>query len=147
MLDSDLARLYGVPTKRLTEQVKRNQDRFPHDFAFRLTPAEVLNLRSQIATSSDGHGGRRYVPLVFTEHGAVMLASVLQSQAAVEMSIHVVRAFVQLRGALAAHAELARKLAAMEARYDKRFRVVFDAIRELMAPPPPPPTKRIGFRT
>jgi len=147
MLDSDLARLYGVPTKRLTEQVKRNEDRFPPDFAFRLSAAEVLNLRSQIATSSVGHGGRRYAPLVFTEHGAVMVASVLRSQAAVEMSIHVVRAFVQLRGALAAHAELARDLAAMEARYDKQFRVVFDAIRELMEPPPPPPSKRIGFRT
>jgi hypothetical protein len=145
MLDSDLARLYGVPTKRLNEQVKRNRARFPEDFGFRLTASEVVDLRSQIATSSVGPGGRRYAPLVFTEHGAVMLASVLSSRAAVETSIQVVRAFVQLRGVLVAHADLARKLAVMEAKHDKQFGVVFEAIRELMAPPAPP-RKRIGFR-
>lgn len=145
MLDSDLATLYGVSTKRLTEQVKRNLARFPEDFGFRLTPEEILSLRSQIATSNVTRGGRRYSPMVFTEHGAVMLASVLKSRAAVETSIRVVRAFVQLRGALVAHADLARKLTALEARYDKQFRVVFDAIRELMAPIAPP-RKRIGFR-
>ena len=145
MLDSDLASLYGVPTKRLNEQVKRNRTRFPEDFGFRLTAAEIVDLRSQIATSNVGPGGRRYAPLVFTEHGAVRLASVLNSRAAVEASIQVVRAFVQLRGVLAAHADLARKLAVMEAKYDKQFGVVFEAIRELMAPPAPP-RKRIGFR-
>jgi ORF6N domain len=145
MLDSDLAPLYGVATKRLNEQVKRNRARFPEDFAFRLTAEEVTGLRSQTATSNVGRGGRRYAPLVFTEHGAVMLASVLNSRVAVETSIQVVRAFVRLRGLLAAHTELARKLEVMEARYDKQFGVVFQAIRELMKPPAPP-RKRIGFR-
>ena len=127
------------------EQVKRNRARFPEDFGFRLTASEVLDLRSQIAPSNIGRGGRRYAPLVFTEHGAVMLASVLNSRAAVETSIHVVRASVRLRGVLAAHADLARKLAIMEAKYDKQFGVVFEAIRELMVPPAPL-RKRIGFR-
>jgi hypothetical protein len=144
MLDSDLARLYGVATKRLNEQVRRNQDRFPDDFAFHLTPEEVANLRSQIATSSGEWGGRRSLPLAFTEHGAVMLASVLNSPVAVETSVQVVRAFVQLRRALAAHAELAHKLDAMEARYDQQFRVVFDAIRALIREDTHP-RKQIGF--
>jgi hypothetical protein len=145
MLDSDLARLYGVTTKRLNEQVKRNRARFPDDFAFRLTPADIADLRSQIATSSGEWGGRRSTPLVFTEHGAVMLASVLNSRVAVEISIQVVRAFVHLRGALGAHAELARKLDVMEARYDRQFRAVFDAIRALIREDAKP-RKRIGFQ-
>lgn len=145
MSDSDLARLYGVSTKRLNEQVRRNQARFPEDFAFRLTPEEDANLRSQFATSSGAWGGRRSAPLVFTEHGAVMLASVLSSPVAVEASIQIVRAFVKLRGSLATHAELARKLDAMEARYDQQFRAVFDAIRALISEDTTP-RKRIGFQ-
>ena len=108
MFDADLARLYGVATKRLNEQVRRNQARFPDDFAFQLTPTEATALRSQIATSNKGRGGRRAALLAFTEHGAVMLASVLNSPVAVETSIQVVRAFVQLRVALGTHADLAR---------------------------------------
>ncbi|OGT99797.1 MAG: hypothetical protein A2085_00460 [Gemmatimonadetes bacterium GWC2_71_10] len=146
MLDADLAVLYGVTTKRLNEQVRRNGGRFPQDFAFQLTPAESANLRSQFATSSSRHGGRRYAPLVFTEHGAVMLASVLNTRVAVATSVEVVRAFVRLRQLLETNADLARKLDALEKRYDGQFRVVFEAIRELMNPPPAP-AKRVGFRT
>jgi len=144
MLDSDLAALYGVSTKRLNEQVKRNRARFPDDFVFQLTPEEAAGLRSQIATSKRGRGGRRTALLAFTEHGAVMLASVLNSPVAVETSIQVVRAFVQLRLALGSHAELARKLDAMEARYDEQFRAVFDAIRALIREDDKP-RKQIGF--
>ena len=145
MLDADLAVLYGVATRRLNEQVKRNRGRFPEDFMFRLLPEEAVSLKSQFATSSGGWGGRRKLPNVFTEHGAVMLASVLNSATAVDSSVHVVRAFVRLRMMLEANAELARKLDALEARYDAQFRVVFQAIRELMAPPPST-RKRIGFQ-
>ena len=145
MLDSDLAAIYGVTTKRLNQQVSRNADRFPADFIFRLTREEAANLRLQFATSSSEWGGSRYLPREFTEHGAVMLASVLNSQVAVAASIQVVRAFVQLRGFLATHKELARRLDEMEGKYDAQFRVVFQAIRELMEPPPPP-SKQIGFR-
>lgn len=145
MLDADLARLYGVTTARLNEQVKRNRDRFPADFMFQLTPAEFAGLKSQIAISNRGRGGRRKRPYAFTEHGAVMLASVLNTPIAVEASIMVVRAFVQLRSMLAAHEELARKLDALERKYDTQFRVVFDAIRELMPPSGTPKPKRIGF--
>jgi predicted Zn-dependent peptidase len=144
MLDADLAALYGVTTKRLNEQVKRNLARFPEDFMFRLTAGETGNLRSQSATSSSDWGGRRKLPNAFTEHGAVMLASVLSSPTAVETSVQIVRAFVRLRQLLESNVELARKLDALEQRYDSQFRVVFQAIRELMAPPVKPP-KRIGF--
>ena len=113
ILDSDLARIYGVTTKRLNEQVKRNQSRFPADFAFQLTAEEARNLRSQIATSSS-HGGRRYRPYAFTQHGAIMTANVLNSPRAVQMSVFVVRAFVKMRGVLANTRELSRKLAALE---------------------------------
>jgi hypothetical protein len=146
MLDTDLAVLFGVTTKRLNEQVKRNRDRFPADFMFQLTAAEGANLKSQFATSSSGWGGRRALPYVFTEHGAVMLANVLRSRVAVEASIGVVRAFVQLREFALTHAELSRRLHDLEGRYDAQFKVVFQAIRELMAPPDPP-RRRIGFRT
>ena len=132
MLDSDLAELYGVDTKRLNEQVRRNLNRFPRDFMFRLTPAEYENLRSQIATSSS-HGGRRYLPYAFTEHGALMLANVLNSERAAQTSVQVVRAFVRLRQMLASNAELSRKLEALEKKYDSQFKVVFDAIRGLMS--------------
>jgi hypothetical protein len=144
MLDSDLARLYGVATKRLNEQVKRNRARFPDDFAFQLTSEGATGLRSQIATSNKGRGGRRTALLAFTEHGAVKLASVLNSPVAVATSIQIVRAFVRLRGALAAHADLARKLDAMEARYDQQFRAVFDAIRALIREDAKP-RRQIGF--
>jgi hypothetical protein len=144
MLDTHLADLYGVTTKRLNEQVKRNVKRFPADFMFRLTGEESKNLRSQFATSSSW-GGRRYNPLVFTEHGALMLASVLNSQRAVEVSVFVVRAFVKLREMLASHQDLARRLNELEKKYDAQFRVVFDAIRQLMRPSVKP-RRRIGFQ-
>ena len=155
MLDSDLAAIYGTSTKRLNEQVTRNAGRFPEDFVFRLSREESELLRSQFATSRRAHGGRRYVPRVFTEHGAVMLASVLNTQIAVRASVEVVRAFVQLRGLLASNADLARKIDEMEKRYDAQFKVVFDAIRELMERPDPAALpqgaeegskKRIGFQ-
>jgi len=144
MLDADLAALYGVETRLLVRAVKRNVARFPEDFMFQLTTEETANLRSQIGISSSGHGGRRYRPYAFTEHGVTMLAAVLQSPLAVQVSIEVVRAFVRLRAMLAGNAELARKLIALERRYDAQFKVVFDAIRELMAPSPKP-RRRIGF--
>jgi hypothetical protein len=149
MLDSDLAQLYGVTTSRLNEQVKRNRDRFPDDFMFRLTPREFKYLISQSATSSSRWGGRRKLPLAFTEHGAVMAANVLNSPAAVAASIQVVRAFVRLRQILATNKDLARKLEELERKlgqHDEKFRIVFDAIRQLMAPPPEGEKKRrIGF--
>ena len=147
MLDTDLASLYGVSTKRLNEQVKRNGERFPEDFMFRLSAEETEGLRSQFATSNDGRGGRRYRPYAFTEHGAVMLASVLNSKIAVEASLRVVRAFVRLRQTLATHRELATKLAELEARieaHDDNITAVFEAIRQLMEPVEKP-RKRIGF--
>jgi len=145
MLDSDLAELYEVETKRFNEQVKRNVSRFPSDFMFRLTSEEVQNLRSQFATSS--WGGRRYPPLVFTEHGAIMAAAILNSDRAVEMSVYVVRAFVQLRDLLSSHKALAQKLDQLERRvtqHDNSLAKIIDAIRSLMAQPPT--AKRpIGF--
>jgi len=144
MLDSDLAELYGVSTGRLNEQVKRNIDRFPEDFMFQLTQEEYEILRSQIATSRSW-GGRRYPPNAFTEHGAVMLASVLNSDIAVQASIGVVRAFIRLREMLASNKELSRRLDELEAKYDAQFKEVFKAIRELMEPPEKE-QRRIGFR-
>jgi len=146
MLDSDLANLYQVPTKRLNESVRRNISRFPDDFAFELSPDEVVSLRSQFATSNAGRGGSRYAPYVFTEHGVAMLSSVLRSERAVHVNIAIMRAFSRLRELLATHADLARKLDDLEQRYDRQFRVVFDAIRELMGSPSEHPTKEIGFR-
>ena len=146
IMDADLANLYGVTTRRFNEQVKRNVRRFPGDFMFQLTQEEYADLRSQIATSSSAaHGGRRHLPFVFTEHGAIMAANILNSARAVRMSIRVVRAFVGLRQMLQSNAELAKKLEALERKYDGQFEVVFQAIRELMAPPPAS-KKRIGFR-
>lgn len=144
MLDADLAVLYGVSTRRLNEQVTRNRARFPGDFMFKLSAREAADLTSQFATSSRGWGGRRKPPNVFTEHGAVMLASVLRSQIAVDASIQVVRAFVQLRGLIVTHAALGRRLDQLERKYNAQFKVVFQAIRELMEPPAPA-RKRIGF--
>ena len=144
MLDRDLAEIYGVETKRLNEQVRRNLNRFPVDFMFQLTPEEAESLRSQIATSNEGRGGRRYLPFAFTEHGALMLANVLHSERAAQTSVMVVRAFVKLRQMLSSNADLARKLATMEKKYDEQFKVVFDAIRQLMTPPARP-KREIGF--
>jgi len=144
MLDSDLAELYGVSTRRLNEQTKRNIERFPDDFMFQLTEEEWENLRSQNATSRSW-GGRRYPPYAFTEHGAVMLANVLKSDTAVNASIQVVRAFIRLREMLVSNKEMARRLDELEKKYDAQFQVVFQAIRELMEPPEKE-RRRIGFR-
>ena len=144
MLDTDLAELYGVPTKRLNEQVRRNLKRFPPDFMFQLTPIEAQSLRSQIATSKIGRGGRRYRPLVFTEQGVAMLSSVLKSEKAIQVNIAIMRAFLKLREIIASHQDLARRLQELEGKYDRQFKVVFEAIRELMAPRKPSPRK-IGF--
>jgi len=148
MLDSDLAKVYGVSTKRLKEQFRRNRDRFPEDFAFVLVPQEVANLRSQIAASRS-HGGLRYLPVAFTEHGAIMLASVLNSPLAVEASVCVVRAFVHLREMLASNRQLATKFAELERRLDghnRSLKKLFDAIREMLKPEDPSaPPREIGF--
>ena len=146
MLDSNLAAIYRVTTKRLNEQMKRNRKRFPADFAFQLTAAEVKNLRSQFATSSF-HGGRRYRPWVFTEHGAIMLASVLNSDIAAQASVRVVRAFVRLREMVAANAQLAIKLSDLERRLDSHDEAIvelFGALRRLLEPAVKP-KREIGF--
>jgi len=168
ILDTDLARLYGVTAKRLNEQVKRNRHRFPDDFAFQLSSAEFASLRSQIAissqqpidskennlnwsqfaTSSSRHRGAVYRPWAFTEHGAIMAANVLYSRRAVQMSVYVVRAFVRLRAILATHKELDKKLTELERRvksHDEHIQSLFEAIRRLMAPEIPR-SRRIGFR-
>ena len=147
ILDEDLAALYGVTVKRLNEQVRRNIDRFPDDFFFQLSEDEHQVLRLQIATSNTGHGGRRYAPFAFTEHGAIMAATVLNSQRAIEMSVFVVRAFVKLREVLATHRELSVKLAELEHRMDTHDRAIqqlFNAIKKLMQPVAPV-RRRIGF--
>ncbi len=136
ILDSDLAALYGVTTKRFNEQVRRNARRFPSDFMFRLSDQELANLRSQSAASS--WGGRRYAPQVFTEHGALMAATVLNSPRAIELSIYVMRAFLKLREMLSAHKELSGKLAELErkfATHDQAIAGIIGTIRQLMAPP------------
>ncbi len=145
ILDADLAKIYGVSTKRLNEQVRRNLDRFPDDFMFQLSETKDESLRSQIATSKAGRGGRRYLPYVFTEHGALMLGNILNSSTAVATSIQVVRAFINLRQMLSSQAEMARKLDLLERKYDHQFKVVFDAIRELTLIPEQP-RKRIGIK-
>ena len=146
ILDSDLAALYRVPVKRLNEQVRRNLPRFPSDFMFQLDKQELAILKPQIATSS--WGGKRKPPLAFTEHGAIMAATVLNSPRAIEVSVHVVRAFVEMREALVAHKEIARRLEALERKlgtHDSTIRQILDAIRRLTQPPEPPKRKRIGF--
>jgi hypothetical protein len=145
MLDSDLAELYGVTTKRLNEQVKRNAVRFPTDFMFQLSADEFESLRSHFATLKQGRGQhRKYLPCVFTEHGALMAASVLNTLRAIEVSLFVVRAFIKLREMIASHKDLARRLDELENKYDGQFSVVFDAIRELMSPPEKD-KRKIGF--
>lgn len=148
MLDADLARLYGVEVKALNQAVKRNAARFPPDFMFSLTEQEAAILRSQIVTPrlpSRNWGGRRNTPLAFTEQGVAMLSSVLKSDRAVQANVEIMRAFVRLRRLIAHDQELARRLDHLESKYDRQFKVVFDAIRELMAPPAPAPKRRIGF--
>ena len=147
ILDSDLAALYGVSVKRLNQQVRRNVDRFPDDFLFQLSEEEHQVLRLQNATSNTGSGGRRYAPFAFTEHGAIMAATVLNSQRAIEMSVFVVRAFVKLREVLATHRELSVKLAELEHRMDTHDRAIqqlFNTIKKLMLPIAPV-RRRIGF--
>lgn len=151
LIDAQLATLYGVTTGRLNEAVKRNLDRFPPDFMFQLTAAEHSALMSQIAISKRGRGGRRNLPWVFTEHGAIQAANVLNSPRAVEMGIYVVRAFVKLRELLASNRELARRFDELETRLDKKLTVhdqqiaaILSAIRELMNPPEPK-RRAIGF--
>ncbi len=145
MLDADLAELYCVPTKRLNEAVRRNAERFPEDFMFQLSREEVESLRSQIATLKTGRGQhRKFLPYAFTEQGVAMLSGVLQSHRAVQVNIAIMRAFVRMRRMLVSHEELARKVNALEGKYDAQFRGVFDAIRALMEPPKTP-RRRIGF--
>ncbi len=149
MLDSDLAELYGVTTKRLNEQVRRNPDRFPADFAYQLTEQEFMNLRSQIATSSSGHGGRRYPPWVFTEQGVAMLSSVLDSPTAVRVNVEIMRAFVRLRRLLATPGELVeqlQKLAETVQFHDEQIRAITEVLRRMVEAPPEPPKRRIGFQ-
>lgn len=146
MLDSDLASIYGTSTMRLNEQFRRNRKRFPSDFAFVLTHEEFTNLISQIAISKS-HGGRRRPPVAFTEHGAIMLASILNSDVAVQASVRVVRAFVRLREMVAGNATLAAKLAELERRldsHDESIANLFQVIRQLLAPPEKP-KREIGF--
>ncbi|MDD5656145.1 MAG: ORF6N domain-containing protein [Elusimicrobia bacterium] len=151
MLDRDLAKVYGVSTGRLNEQIKRNKSRFPEDFAFRLTKAEADSLISQNATSSSGHGGYRKLPIAFTEHGAVAAAFVLNSPVAVSASIQIVRAFNRLRRMALGHKDLAVALAELARKvrgHDEQFKIVFETLRDLMTPPPDPPIqprRRIGF--
>jgi phage regulator Rha-like protein len=162
LLDADLAALYGVTTKRFNEQVKRNQERFPADFMFQLSEEEFTILRSQFATLKTGRGQhRKYLPYVFTEHGAIMAAMILNSPRATEVSVYVVRAFVQLREVLTSHRDLAKKLEELENKTEMmsvqhdnfahntrvQLKQVFDALRELMEPPETPKKRPIGFVT
>ena len=166
ILDADLAGLYGVSTKRLNEQVKRNADRFPSDFIFQLSAAEWGDLRSQIATSSFGgeqksgkttnqlqgaraaHGGRRNLPYAFTEHGALMAANVLNSSDAVKMSVYVVRVFIKQREMLMVEADVLKRLAQIDANlltHDDALRVIWRELQPLLSPPAEPPKRQIGF--
>jgi len=166
ILDADLAELYGVPTKALNQAVKRNADRFPADFVFQLLPKEVVGLRSQFVTSNaqivgsqyDGalrsqcatlkRGGRRTPPYAFTEHGALMAANVLNSPAAVKMSVYVVRAFIKLREMLLAQNDVLKRLAQMDAKlleHDDALSVIWRELQPLLSPPPAPPKPQIGF--
>ena len=150
MLSNDLAELYGVPAKALVQAVKRNLERFPSDFIFQLTEQDLRILRSQFVTLSGtepgGHGTHsKYAPYAFTEQGVAMLSSVLKSKRAIRTNVEIMRAFVRLRDLIGHNRELAQRLDTLESKYDRQFKVVFDAIRELMTPPSPAPKKRIGF--
>ena len=146
MLDRDLAELYGVSTKRLNEQVRRNIERFPEDFMFQLRNDEVGLLRSHFATSKGGRGGRRYRPYAFTEQGVAMLSSVLRSKRAVDVNIAIMRTFVKLREILATNASLRRKIEAMERRYNEQFKYVFAILSEMVMAEPKP-KGQIGYLT
>jgi phage regulator Rha-like protein len=143
ILDLDLAELYGVETKQLKRAVRRNIDRFPSDFMFELTKEEYNSLRYQIGTLKRGEHSK-YLPMAFTEQGVAMLSSVLKSKSAIKVNIAIMRAFVELRKMISSHADLKRKLVALEKKYDQQFKIVFEAIRALMSPPEKP-RKRIGF--
>ncbi len=160
ILDSDLAGIYGVPTKRLNEQFRRNLDRFPEDFAFRLAQSEWEALRSQIAAleagqdlrsqiaTSRSHGGRRYLPVAFTEHGALMAANILNSPRAVAMSVYIIRAFVKMREDILANASILKRLAEIDKTlllHDGALRDIYQKLRPLLEPPPAPPKPEIGF--
>lgn len=144
ILDSEIALLYGVETKVLVRAMKRNLSRFPRDFMFQLTGEEAEFLRCQSGTSKKGRGGRRYLPYAFTEQGVAMLSSVLNSDRAIRVNIELMRAFVRLRQVMTSQADLLRRLDELEQKYDAQFKVVFDALRQLMAPPEAP-GRRIGF--
>lgn len=151
MFDSDLAELYGVATKVLNQAVKRNIKRFPVDFMFQLNQMEaeawkLQNLRSQIVTSKEGHGGRRYAPLVFTEQGVAMLSGVLNSDRAIEVNIQIMRTFTKLREMIAGNRELRIKIEKLEKNYDKKFKIVFDTLRQLLDGGKNEPVKEIGFK-
>ncbi len=148
MLDIDLAELYQVETKRLNEQVKRNADRFPEDFMFQLTEEEWESLRSQFATSKEGRGGRRYAPLAFTEHGVLMLSSVLNSERAIQVNIQIMRIYSKLKGMIMDHKDILHKLEKLEgkvSKHDENFKVVFDYLRELLNPKAEL-MRKIGFK-
>ena len=150
ILDSDLAALYGVETKVFNQAVKRNADRFPDSFRFQLSKEEFDALRSHFVTSNEGRGGRRYLPFVFTEHGALMAANVLNSPRAIKMSVALIEAFIRLRQEFAGTIVLAQKLAEIEktvVQHDTALKELFRAIRPLLLPPPDPPRKRIGFHS
>jgi hypothetical protein len=145
MLDSHLAELYQVTTGNLNLAVRRNRERFPEDFMFQITKEEAGSLLLQTARANTGRGGRRTLPYVFTEQGVAMLSTVLNSKRAIAVNIAIMRTFVRLRQILATHKDLAERLAAMEKKYDQRFKVVFDILKQLTEPPPEPPKRPIGF--
>jgi hypothetical protein len=145
MLDEDLAMLYGVPVKRLNEQVKRNKKRFPKDFMFMISQDENIFLRSQFATANKGRGGRRNLPYAFTELGVAMLSSVLNSERAIQVNIEIMRTFIKIREILLTHKELKKKIDEMEKKYDNRFRLVFETLKKMMTQEEIPKNK-IGFR-
>lgn len=144
LLDSDLAALYGVETKNLNKAVQRNKERFPADFMFQLSPEEHKALRFQSGTSKTGRGGRRHLPYAFTQEGIAMLSSVLRSPRAIQVNLAIMRAFVRLRQLALSVEEVARKLDSLEQKYEGKFKVVFDALRQLMTPPAQP-QRQIGF--
>ncbi|MBU1076221.1 MAG: ORF6N domain-containing protein [Spirochaetes bacterium] len=146
MLDLDLALLYGVQTKRLKEQVRRNLKRFPIDFMFEITKDEYSSLRSQIATLKDGRGRHsKYLPMAFTEQGIAMLSSVLNSDKAIQVNIQIMRTFTKLRELILSNKGLKKKIDELEKKYDKQFQIVFEAIRQLLEPPKPGKKYKIGF--
>jgi len=145
ILDRDLAELYGVQTKVLKQAVRRNISRFPNDFMFELTDEEFQNWRSQIVTSKSDRMGLRYKPMAFTEQGVVMLSSVLNSARAIQVNIQIMRAFTKLRQMLSTHVELKAKIEAMEKKYDQNFKIVFEAIKQLIETEDKPKKKRIGY--